>query len=98
MDSPVALNRIPPLRLAWKRLAGAGMLLLLSACAVGPDYQRPATEMGDTYKQALAGEVDQAANQGWTRVQPGEAAMLRSDWWLLYDDPVLSGLMDSLQQ
>lgn len=62
-------------------LAGA-----LSACAVGPDYQRPVTELGQTYKEA----------QGWTMAQPGDDR-IRGDWWRLYGDASLNQLMAALQ-
>lgn len=76
------------------------LAMMLSACAVGPDYERPAIDVGDAYKEmdrpeAIAG-MQQQANPGWVRAQPADTLM-RSDWWQLFDDPVLSGLMDGLQ-
>lgn len=69
-----------------KRLHVAAMVLMLSACAVGPDYARPPVPVGDAYKQT----------EGWVPAQPADAA-LRGDWWAMYDDPVLTGLMQRLQ-
>jgi outer membrane protein TolC len=62
-------------------LAGA-----LSACAVGPDYQRPTMELGQTYKEV----------QGWTIAQPGDDR-IRGDWWGLFGDASLNQLMAALQ-
>ncbi|MFW7342185.1 efflux transporter outer membrane subunit [Pollutimonas sp. H1-120] len=98
MDSLVALNGFN--RTAVKRLAAAGMALMLGACAVGPDYERPPVDTGLTYKEALAATPASAADsagRGWVPAQPGDAA-LRGDWWRMYSDPVLSGLMESLQE
>ncbi len=62
------------------RLAGmAVLLLLLSACAVGPDYVTPAQDTGVAFKSA----------KGWVQATPGEA--LSSDsWWRRYQDPLLN--------
>lgn len=86
----------------WKPFAASG-LLLLSACAVGPDYRQPTLDVGTSYKEAnstgRAGSLSaQEANAapGWVLAQPSDAA-LRGDWWQLFNDPVLSGLMEKLQ-
>lgn len=65
--------------------AGVLALALLGGCAVGPDYQRPAVDVGTGYKES----------QGWIRAVPSDAA-LRGDWWKLYEDPELNRLMDEL--
>ncbi len=86
----------PSLRL--KRLAACSLTLLLGACAVGPDYQRPDIDLGQAYKEsARASDADAAANRGWIQVRPADA-MLRSDWWLMFNDPVLTDLMQRLQE
>lgn len=70
------------------RLCVGTVLLMLSACAAGPDYRRPevagaAAYANDTYKELA----------GWKPVQPADA-LDRGMWWKLFDDPVL----DDLQQ
>jgi len=55
---------------------------LLSACAVGPDYVRPALPVPDAYKEA-AGD--------WKAAEPRPAASGLA-WWTAYGDPVLDGL------
>jgi multidrug efflux system outer membrane protein len=52
---------------------------LLAGCAVGPDYERPATDLPNAY----------------TEPDVGDAAAVRADWWKLYGDPVLDGLVAS---
>ncbi len=74
-------------RIKRLRLYAAGLLALalLGGCAVGPDYQRPAVDVGTSYKES----------EGWIRAVPRDAA-LRGDWWKLYEDPELDRLMDEL--
>jgi NodT family efflux transporter outer membrane factor (OMF) lipoprotein len=55
-------------------------LTLLSACAVGPDYQRPSAPVPAQYKEA-----------GWKVGEPLDA-IDRGAWWSVYNDPVLDGL------
>jgi NodT family efflux transporter outer membrane factor (OMF) lipoprotein len=57
--------------------------LLLSACAVGPDYHRPAVETPPAFREASA--------NGWTQAQPGTAD-IQSDWWTLFGDDQLNDL------
>ena len=70
-----------PLKLA---AAAAAALLILSGCAVGPNYTRPSavSQMPAQFKEAPA---------GWKSATPNDAA-LKGDWWTMYDDPVLNSL------
>jgi len=68
-------------------LALAGALALLGGCTVGPDYHTPTLDVGQHYKEI----------QGWTQASPASVS-LRDDWWRMYADPVLDGLMRTLQQ
>lgn len=61
----------------------------LSACAVGPDYQRPTLDVGESYKEAPA-PLD-----GWKPAQPRDAAE-RGAWWQVYGDATLDALMQQL--
>ena len=54
---------------------------LLSACMVGPDYQKPDAPVSVTYKEL----------QGWTVAEPQDATG-RGDWWSVYRDPQLDML------
>ncbi|RUT34072.1 efflux transporter outer membrane subunit [Pseudomonas sp. PAMC 29040] len=69
------------LKLAPLLLSG----LLLSACAIGPDYQRPESAAAADYKEAA----------GWTRANPSDA-LARGAWWELYGDTQLNGLVEKL--
>lgn len=62
---------------------------LLGACAVGPDYRRPAIDVGAAYKEGQ-GQVP-----GWTPAQPRDTAD-RGAWWQVYGDATLDGLMERL--
>jgi NodT family efflux transporter outer membrane factor (OMF) lipoprotein len=57
------------------------MLLLMGGCMVGPNYHKPSTPTPPAYKEA----------NGWTPVQPSDAAD-RQDWWTVFGDPVLDNL------
>jgi NodT family efflux transporter outer membrane factor (OMF) lipoprotein len=58
---------------------------MLSACAVGPDYQRPQTAEPVQYKAA----------EGWRQANPSDA-LARGAWWELYGDRQLNGLIEKL--
>ncbi len=62
------------------RTLAAVSLLALSACAVGPKYQRPETEVPQAFRYTLDGnEARSIADLGW---------------WEMYRDPVLQGLIE----
>jgi NodT family efflux transporter outer membrane factor (OMF) lipoprotein len=55
--------------------------LTVSACAVGPDYKRPAIDTGVAFKEA----------EGWKLANPSDA-LDRGDWWTVFNDPQLNTL------
>ena len=55
--------------------------ILVSACMVGPDYEKPDAPMSVDYKEL----------QGWTVAQPQDTAD-RGEWWAIYHDPELDAL------
>lgn len=57
----------------------------LSACTIGPDYQRPAVQTPAQFKQIA----------GWTQATPGDA-LERGHWWRLYGDDELNALVERL--
>ena len=61
--------------------------LLLSACAIGPDYQRPQAPAPLEYKEAA----------GWTQANPSDA-LARGAWWELYGDAQLNALVETLNR
>jgi NodT family efflux transporter outer membrane factor (OMF) lipoprotein len=72
-----------------RSVAVAALCALLGACAVGPDYRRPALDVGAAYKEGQ-GEVE-----GWKPARPRDEAD-RGAWWRVYDDAVLDGLVERL--
>ncbi|MBM7061932.1 efflux transporter outer membrane subunit [Pseudomonas sp. UL073] len=60
-------------------------VLTLSACAVGPDYQRPQLDSPAAFKQAA----------GWKAATPVDA-LQRGAWWELYGDAQLNQLIERL--
>lgn len=59
-------------------LTGFAMLATLAACAVGPDFKRPAVAL----PAAFPSEAEAAAQDA-----------LAADWWTLYNDPLLDELV-----
>ena len=59
-----------PLRLLILALVVSG----LSACTLGPDYQRPDLDIPEQYRQV----------QGWKPAAPADA-LERGAWWSRYD-------------
>ncbi len=57
------------------------LTLLLSACAVGPDYERPTVTTPTTYKEA----------DGWKVSEP-KAVDADPNWWSIFNDPLLDQL------
>lgn len=55
---------------------------LLAGCAVGPDYVRPEAPVSAEFKPA----------PGWKLAAP-EDDVAKGEWWKIYRDPVLDGLM-----
>lgn len=74
-------------RVPWMRAAAAavGACALLTACSLGPAYQRPDASVSSTFKEAPP------AGAPWFPAAPADA-LDRGPWWELFDDPVLSGL------
>ncbi|NDU80057.1 MAG: efflux transporter outer membrane subunit [Ferrovum sp.] len=62
-------------------------VLLLTGCAVGPDYHRPDTISLDQYH----------IPEGWTLATPQDDH-IPSNWWALYNDPKLNELENKVAQ
>jgi NodT family efflux transporter outer membrane factor (OMF) lipoprotein len=78
------MRRALPVAAATRAVAGtltAAATLALAACAVGPNYHRPAAPADSDYKE----------DQGWKPATPGQ---ISSDqpWWSIYNDPLLDSL------
>ncbi|AHL75695.1 RND transporter [Stutzerimonas stutzeri] len=57
----------------------------LGACTLGPDYKRPDLPVASEFKQA----------EGWKAASPADVLQL-GDWWALYGDAELNGLVERL--
>lgn len=68
--------------------------LLLTGCAVGPDYTRPDAPIPAQYKQAPAAPVD-AYGARWQSAQPADEAPTGA-WWRVFQAPELDALMAQL--
>ncbi|HSC82067.1 MAG TPA: efflux transporter outer membrane subunit [Pseudomonas sp.] len=85
------VGRVQPARPSQFRFAGftrptiLALALVLAGCAVGPDYQRPDSAASSQYKEVA----------GWKSAAPADTA-LRGDWWELYGDSELNGLIQRL--
>lgn len=62
------------------------LVVALAGCKAGPDYQRPAQELPQSW----------AGKGGWKAAAPG--VVDSSDWWQLYADPQLNDLLAELEQ
>ncbi|MBM1191750.1 efflux transporter outer membrane subunit [Pseudomonas weihenstephanensis] len=77
----------------WALARGSRLLalvlstLLLNACAIGPDYQRPDTTTPVAFKEAA----------GWRQANPSDA-LARGAWWELYGDAQLNDLVQTLNR
>ncbi|HYL12325.1 MAG TPA: efflux transporter outer membrane subunit [Terriglobales bacterium] len=68
-------------------LAGVFLsLILLSGCAVGPRYARPAAPVPPAFKEVPA---------GWKQAQPSDQ-VVRGKWWEIFQDPQLNALEEQI--
>lgn len=66
-----------------RNILSAASALALAACAVGPDYKAPQSASAPAATGAFV-----SANSPAVSLAP-----VAADWWRLYDDPVLDGLV-----
>jgi outer membrane protein, multidrug efflux system len=60
------------------RSAAAGLLILLTGCAVGPNYHRPDVAVAPTWKE----------QPPWQTAAPKDS-IPKGDWWSVFSDPEL---------
>ena len=73
-------------RLAASLACTVAASLVLTGCAVGPNYKRPAaTASGIAMPQAFK------EAEGWKQATPSDEVS-RQDWWRAFNDPVLNDL------
>ncbi len=73
------------LKMPLQPIAAAVLALSLSACTLGPDYQRPELPVAAEFKQA----------EGWKPASPADV-LARGEWWRLYGDAELDALVGRL--
>jgi NodT family efflux transporter outer membrane factor (OMF) lipoprotein len=82
----------PPL--PWLKLLSLVCLLLLtSACMVGPNYRRPVAPVPAAFKEPPTDNPEEINR--WKPAQPNEA-VVRGKWWEIYHDPQLNALEEQV--
>jgi len=85
-------NAVPARRSRVLALACAG---LLSACAVGPDYTRPALPPSGGFAPVPRAETTVSAPVAGGAAQRFVAGQeIRADWWTLFQSPELNSLIE----
>jgi len=81
-------------RLPLSSVAALGLLILLGGCNVGPHYHPPAPPAitAPNYKESTVNFKD---TDGWKVASPQDA-MLRGNWWEVFNEPELNALEDQL--
>jgi NodT family efflux transporter outer membrane factor (OMF) lipoprotein len=82
-SSPPCRGGVPAQPAGWCALA---IVVMLTGCAVGPDYNRPDAEVAPAYKEA--GE--------WKPAQPRDD-LDRGKWWQVFGDPRLNALVEQVE-
>ncbi len=82
-DQALRSTRLLPRTLL--RMTALAACALVTACAVGPDYKRPDTEVPQQYKEA-----------GDWKVSTPNDAVARGKWWEIFNDPQLNALEDQV--
>ena len=67
---------------------------LLSSCMVGPKYSKPPVVTAPSYREQPPASFEPV--DGWKPVQPSDA-LLRSDWWKLFNSAGLNALEDQIE-
>jgi NodT family efflux transporter outer membrane factor (OMF) lipoprotein len=78
--------RLSAFALTFKRGMIMAGVAALAACTVGPDYVRPPVEVPGTYKEL----------GDWKVAQPADDAP-RGNWWEVFGDQQLNGLVSQVQ-
>ena len=77
------------------RLFGIALSLLLSGCAVGPNYQKPSAPVPAAYKEPPPPESPAAAPEMWKPAEPRDDAH-RGKWWEVFGDTELDALEEQV--
>jgi outer membrane protein TolC len=89
-----AIKNIASLRAGRTALA-LGIGLALSACAVGPNYQRPAAPTAKTYAPTpISQTTPSVPGPGGDAQQLVQGMDIPGQWWTLFHSQPLNGLID----
>jgi len=72
----------------------AAFILILAGCSVGPRYRPPVTQAPSVYKQSPA-QFKESETDVWKVAEPSDA-MLRGNWWEIFNDPELNAPEEQL--
>lgn len=78
----------------WIATGSLGLTALAAGCNVGPKYHPPAPPAA-TAKNYKESTVNFQNQPGWKVADP-QAAMIRGNWWEVYNEPELNSLEDQL--
>src|SRR6186997_739146 len=67
--------------------------LTLTACSIGPKYQRPTALVPDAYKEAPPANFKEL--EGWKVARPNDD-IARGPWWTIFEDPQLNALEEQV--
>ena len=70
-------------------------LILLSGCAVGPKYTRPAAPAPPAFKEAAPAAYSSVPPGTWQPARPQDAS-LKGKWWEIFNEPELNSLEEQL--
>ena len=78
----------------YLRAGSIGLLALVAGCHVGPPYHPPAPPAvtAPNYKESTVNFQDQ---EGWKVANPQDA-MIRGNWWEIFNEPELNALEEQL--
>src|SRR5262249_33650496 len=69
------------------------LLLALTACSIGPQYQRPTAPVPAAYKEAPPASFKEL--EGWKVAQPNDD-ISRGQWWEIFRDRQLNALEEQV--
>ena len=77
----------------------AACLLIMTGCKVGPKYRPPVTQAPPVYKEPPPQFKEEEFKEGktdiWKVAEPSDA-MIRGNWWEIFNDPELNALEEQL--
>src|SRR5262245_50875089 len=71
----------------------ACLVLTLTACTIGPQYQRPEVRVPADYKESPPASFKAA--EGWKTAQPSDDVS-RGQWWEVFQSPELNALQEQV--